>query len=324
VDTWKESSGVVYKFLLYMQTVKGNSRKTVNEYFFDLRTFFRFIKFNRSCGDENLSPEEFSIKDLDIDLIKSIKFLDVLEYMNYLAEERRNSAKTRSRKISSLRSFFGYLTTKMKILEENPVAELEAPRVKKSLPKFMNLEESQNFLDVIERHGGKFARRDYCIAVLFLSCGLRLSELVGINIQDLGGDGTLRVLGKGNKVRIIYINELCKSAIKNYRDVNGSFGKGALFLSKRNQRISVKTVQFLMKKYFKLAGLGNRGLSTHKLRHTAATLMYQHGGADIRVLREILGHENIATTEIYTHTCVEQIKKAMQSNPLGIRENNKP
>ncbi|MDR1240982.1 MAG: tyrosine recombinase XerC [Oscillospiraceae bacterium] len=319
-EIWKESPEIIYRFLLYMQTVKGKSEKTINEYFFDLRTFFRFVKFNKFYSNKKIIFEEISIQDLSIDLIKSIKFLDVLEYINYLAKERGNRASSRSRKISSLRSFFGYLTIKIKVLDENPVIELETPKIKKALPKFLNLQESQNFLDTIKQHGCKTARRDYCMAVLFLNCGLRLSELVGINIQDLGDDDTLRVLGKGNKERIIYINKFCKDSIDNYKTINRN-SKGALFLSRGNQRISTKTVQFLMKKYFKLAGLGNRGFSTHKLRHTAATLMYQHGGADIRVLKEILGHENIATTEVYTHTCVEQIKKAIQNNPLSNSRN---
>jgi site-specific recombinase XerD len=266
--------------------------------------------------DEN-SLEEISINDINIEFIKLINILDVYEYVSYLAEVRNNHAASRSRKISSLRSFFKYLTVKIKVLDENPVADLDTPKLKKALPKFLSLQESQNFLAAIKNAGGKYMERDYCIAVLFLNCGMRLSELAGINLADVSPDGTLKITGKGDKERIVYLNEVCMSAIENYKHIRSDLKVKALFVSRINRRISTKTIQFLIKKYLKLSGLGNRGFSVHKLRHTAATLMYQHGKVDIRVLKEILGHENIATTEIYTHTDIRQLKDAISSNPLN-------
>ncbi|MDR1364543.1 MAG: tyrosine recombinase XerC [Oscillospiraceae bacterium] len=316
---WGQAPEILYKFLIYIQTIKGKSSKTVDEYFFDLRTFFRFMKARKQNLkiDENLSLSQINIDDVNIEFIKSLDILDIYEYMSYVANNRNNHAAARSRKTSSLRSFFKYLTIKIKVLNENPIDELETPKIKKSLPKFLSLEESKLLLEVIKNGGGKFVERDYCMVVLFLNCGMRLSELVGINLLDIESNNTLRLIGKGNKERIIYLNDCCVQAIENYKKTRKDIKQNALFISRNKCRISTKTVQFLMKKYFKLAGFSNRGFSTHKLRHTAATLMYQYGNVDIRVLKEILGHENIATTEIYTHTSAEQLKKAADSNPLN-------
>ena len=234
--------------------------------------------------------------------------------------KRNNKNAARSRKCSSLRMFFKYLTNKTGELEVNPAQELETPKLGKRLPKFLSLDQSKILLNTVNKFGGEFKERDYCIITIFLNCGLRLSELVGINFNDIKPDGTLRVIGKGNKERVVYLNEACQAAIENYKKVrpnNMAKDKNALFISIQHNRISVKTVQLLVNKYLKMAGLGELGYSVHKLRHTAATLMYQYGHTDIRILKEILGHENLGTTEIYTHISNSQIKKAADSNPLN-------
>ncbi len=319
-DFFADAPLVIKKFLGYLQTVKGKSVKTVEEYFLDLRTFFRYIKLKRGLVKTDAEFENIEISDIDIDIIKTVKLLDVFEYMNYIAAQRNNHAAARSRKASSLRMFFKYLTNKTQELEINPVEELETPKLGKRLPKFLNLDQSKTLLDAVNTRGGKYKERDYCIITLFLNCGLRLSELVGINLNDIKIDDTLRIIGKGNKERIVYINEACKNAVENYKKVrpnNNIKDKNAFFISRQNNRISAKTVQALVDKYLALAGLNGLGYSVHKLRHTAATLMYQYGNVDIRILKDILGHENLGTTEIYTHISNKQMKNAVDANPLG-------
>lgn len=317
-----EAPLIIRKFLGYMETIRGKSPKTVDEYYIDLRTFFRYIKQKKGLNKYNgklVSFEEIKIDDIEIDLIKTVTLVDVFEYMDFLMNERKNGAAARSRKVSSLRTFFKYLTIKSGDLEVNPVEELETPRLKKSLPKFLTLEESKMLLKTVDNYGGIFRERDWCILTLFLNCGIRLSELVGINLSDIKSDWTLKVTGKGNKERIVYLNDACRSAIENYMEVRPIVkkAKDAFFISRNNNRISPKTVQFLVKKYLSLSGLKDKGYSVHKLRHTAATLMYQYAKTDIRVLKEILGHENLGTTEIYTHLSGEQMKKSMMDNPLA-------
>ena len=319
-DFFSESPTILKKFLGYLQTVKGKSPKTIKEYFLDLRTFFRYIKLQKNVVSKNTDFEEIKIDDIDIKLIKTITLLDIFEYMNYLSQERKNNNAARSRKCSSLRMFFKYLKNKTQELEVNPAEELETPKLGKRLPKFLTFEQSKILLHTIDKYGGEFKKRDYCIITIFLNCGLRLSELVGINLNDIKLDGTLRVIGKGNKERVVYLNNACKKAIEDYKKVRPNDmvkDKNALFISRQNNRISAKTVQLLTSKYLKLAGFGELGYSVHKLRHTAATLMYQYGNTDIRILKEILGHENLGTTEIYTHISNNQIKDAADSNPLN-------
>ena len=309
---------IVQQYALYLRNIRGLSAHTVDEYCMDLRTFFRFIKRDRGlAGDEN-NLEAISVNDVDLDLIRSITTLDIFEFMNFVADSRNNMSSTRQRKSSSLKSFFKYLTVHEKLLMENPTENLTPPKKKKSLPHFLSLEQSIELLNAVE---GPDKERDYCILVLFLNCGMRLSELVGINISDvLHNNSTIRILGKGNKERIVYLNQACLEAIESYlkvRPKDGVKDRNALFLSNRKTRISPKTVQFIVKKYLDKIGLSGPGYSVHKLRHTAATLMYRHGHVDIRVLQDILGHENLGTTEIYTHISDEQMKKASNSNPLS-------
>lgn len=312
-----ECPRVLVDFLGYMQTVKGKSPKTVDEYYIDLRTFFRYIKYAKKLVPENILFEEISINDVDIDLLKTITLTDLYEYLNYLLVERKNNAATRSRKISSLKSFFNYLTNKVGLLATNPTIELDMPKKKSALPKFLTLEQSIDLLNCVN---GPFKERDYCILTLFLNCGMRLSELVGINMSDIKSDNTLRLTGKGNKERIVYLNDACLNAIEQYLNVRPRINlkdRNALFISKFNKRISPKTVQYIVKKYLARIELDQQGYSVHKLRHTAATLMYQHGEVDIRILKDILGHSNLGTTEIYTHISNKQIEKAVSANPLA-------
>ena len=318
VSSFNAAPAPIKDFLNYMQNVKGKSPRTIDEYYLDLRTFFRYIekfKYSSTPGSTNLN--DIDISAVDIEMIKNITLTDIYDYFNYITSERKNGASTKARKVSCLRSFFNYLSNKTHQIDENPCKELDTPKRKASLPNFLTLEESLNLLNSVS---GPYKERDLCILTLFLNCGMRLSELVNINLSDIRSDNTLRLTGKGNKERVIYLNDACNFAIKNYlkvRPVNGVTDRNALFISKQKKRISPKTVQALVYKYISKANLENRGYSVHKLRHTAATLMYQHGNVDIRILKDILGHSNLGTTEIYTHLSNKQIERAISSNPLS-------
>lgn len=304
-------------FLVYMETILGKSKNTVHEYRYDLVMFFRFLKvrFNLIANDSGF--EDINVEDVDLDIIKRVKLTDLYAFLNYISRDRQDGPATRARKVAALRSFFKYACSKASLIDENPAIELESPKITKKLPKYLEIEESIQLLDSVD---GDFAERDYCILTLFLNCGMRLSELVSINVADIRED-TLTVVGKGAKERTIYLNDACLEAINSYLavrpDITETGGKQPLFVSKFKKRISNKTVQYTVKKYIKLAGLDPTKYSTHKLRHTAATLMYTHGEVDIRTLQEILGHESVATTEIYTHINNSKLKDAVSKNPLA-------
>lgn len=316
---------IVREFLNHIYTVKNKSSLTIDEYALDLRTFLRFIKKYKGLVPSSYDFNKIDITDIDINFIKSISLLDAYAFLSYCKDERNNDSAARARKVTSIRMFFKYLTVNRMLLEDNPMQELETPKLKKSQPKYLTLDESIQLLNSVD---GKHKERDYCILVFFLNCGMRLSELVSINYNDIRDNNTLTVTGKGNKERTIYLNNACMDAYKNYMAVRPHEGisqkdKNALFLSSRCQRISPKTVQHLVYDYLDKAGLGDRGFSVHKLRHTAATLMYQHGNVDVLVLKDILGHENLGTTEIYTHIVDDQLKKASDANPLANVKPNK-
>ena len=326
IDYRDEAPQVLRDFLSYHETIKAHSQKTVDEYFLDLRNFFRYIKQSRDRTLRDLDLDEISIMDVDIGLIRSITLTDVYGYLTYLSRDRAQqhnsgktayglSATTRARKIATLRSFFNYVTQKAHLLEENPIKELDSPKLKKTLPRYLTLDES---MDLLEHVDGVHSERDYCILTLFLNCGLRISELIGLNMTDIQDDA-LRVLGKGNKVRIVYLNDACKTAISRYlavrRPITGR-DENALFLSSRDQRISRSNVHALVKKHLSHAGLDSAQYSSHKLRHTAATLMLQNG-VDVKAVQEVLGHEHLNTTEIYTHIDNEALRVAARANPLG-------
>ncbi len=312
----RSTAPIIRDFLNYMLVVKGKSQLTVDEYYKDLRTFYRYIKISRGMAEQS-EFDSISITDVDLDLIGSVTLSDAFDFMNYCIDERDNHAATRARKACSLRVFYKYLTNKVHLIETNPLSELDTPKIGKTLPKYLSLEESVRLLQAVD---GPNRERDYCILTLFLNCGMRLSELCGINLSDIRDDNTLRLVGKGNKERIVYLNNACTSAVSVYlrvRPTDGVHDKNALFLSRMKKRISPRMVEEIVYKYLDKAGLGGRGLSAHKLRHTAATLMYQHGQVDVRVLKDILGHENLGTTEIYTHLSNQQLENAANANPLN-------
>ena len=317
---------IIKGFLVYSETIKNKSENSVNEYYTDLRTFFRYIKMIRGLVSKEIEFKKIDILDIDIELVKTITLQDLYSFLVFCKNDLNNSPTTRARKCSVLKIYFKYLTLNTHQLDKNPAELLEAPKATSSLPKYLSLEDSIQLLESVD---GSNKERDYCIITLFLNCGLRLSELCGINLSDISGDGRLRVLGKGRKERIIYLNSACVDAITEYLKVRPNDGvpsnhKNALFISRNKRRISNKTVQHIVYTFLDKAGLGGLGLSTHKLRHTAATLMYQQGKVDVRALKEVLGHANLNTTQIYTHLSDEHIKSAFEANPLSnIKNNNK-
>lgn len=316
MSNWYEELQEPFRsFVIYEETVLGKSPKTVQEYYLDLRTFFRYILREKKMCPDSVAFDQIDISKADLSLIASVRLPDVYNFLHFTAHERQNHAASRARKVSALRSFYKYLTVKTNQLSENPMAELDLPKQKKALPRYLNLEESIRLLQAVD---GPNKARDYAIVTIFLNTGIRLSELCGINLSDIR-DNQLRVTGKGNKERTVYLNEACLSALSEYRKVrpvDGVIDKNALFLSNRRTRISHQMVQNLVKKYIVKAGLDPEKYSVHKLRHTAATLMYRNG-VDVRVLQEVLGHENLGTTQIYTHLDNEQLEAASQANPLS-------
>jgi len=304
-------------FLDYLDGVLNKSSNTIKEYNYDLVNFFKYLRSNNI----NNSEENIVINDITIEELKKIELRDLHTYIAYLRTEKNDEPATRARKASALRTFFNYMTVKANLLEINPAQNLESPKIGKRLPKYLTLEESKNLLNVAKNEEVKYKERNYAIITLFLNCGMRLSELVGINLNHIDfKNEKLTVLGKGNKERTIYLNNACINAVEAYLNVRPKEGikfndKNALFISDRKERISQRMVQEIVKSYLTRAGLDK--YSTHKLRHTAATLMYQHGNVDIRALQELLGHESISTTEIYTHVNNNQIRNAVDSNPLA-------
>jgi len=310
---------ILEDYLDYLETIKGISPGTVKEYYFDLRTFFRFIKKRYKMVSGNTPFEEICIDDIDINLIKKINIQDLYSFISYVDKERHNGNYSKSRKIASLKSFFSYLYKKVNLIDENPADNLEFPKRDSRHPVYLTLEESRLLLETVLKNKNElYRKRDYAIITLFLNCGLRLSELASIDINKIKDD-TLTVIGKGNKERTIYLNSSCIDAINSYLEVRpkDAIDKDALFISKRNQRLSNRAIQHLIEKYLKQAGLDTTKYSTHKLRHTAATLMYKYGNVDIRALQAILGHENVSTTQIYTHIDDDRLREAVRSNPLA-------
>ena len=324
-DYRTEAPQILRDFLSYHETIKAHSRRTVDEYFLDLRNFFRYLKRVRNPALADLDLDEIDIMDVDLEFVSSVTLTDIYSYMTYLTRDRaqhpnsRNSdyglnAASRARKIATIRSFYNYLTNKMHLLRENPVKDIDSPKLRKTLPKYLTLDESMQLLNSVD---GKHQERDYCILTLFLNCGLRISELVGLNLRDIQQDA-LRVLGKGNKVRIIYLNEACQEALQAYlavrRPISGR-DADALFLSAQNERISRSTVHAMVKKRLAAAGINASEYSSHKLRHTAATLMLQNG-VDVRAVQEVLGHDHLNThRDLHPHR---------QRRPAGGRPGQSP
>ena len=320
MQDFSDAPRIVDKFLSYKDTTQNRSKKTVFQYYHDLRTFARFLllKYNK----DKYSGVEFgdiSFSDADDDLLINAKREDIYDFMSFCSRTLENGVSARHRKLSCLRSFYKYLTKTLLLIDDSPAEGIDSPSLPKKLPKYLTLEESMQLLESVE---GKYNIRDYCIITLFLNCGMRVSELVGIDLSDISRDlTTVNVTGKGSKERMIYLNNACRNALTAYlaiRPSNANFkDRNALFISRNRNRLSVQSVQALIYKHLKAAGLENRNMSVHKLRHTAATLMYQHGKTDVRVLKDILGHEQLSTTQIYTHVNNEMIRDAVNDNPLS-------
>lgn len=312
---FEDAPQVLRDFLIYMEVISGRSHNTVKEYYLDLKTFLKYLKCRLGRADLK-DFDNISISDVTVSDLEAVNLSMLYEYMYFITQSRKNSNTSRARKVSSLRSFFKYLTVKAGLLENNPAKELEAPKIPSLLPKYLTLDESVSLLSNIK---SEFPERDYAILTLFLNCGLRLSELVGINVNDYKGD-KLTVIGKGNRERTIYLNAACQRALDTYlavRPHDGVKDRKALFISKKKNRLSGKMVQVIVKKALESAGLDTERYSVHKLRHTAATLMYKHGEVDIRALQEILGHRQLSTTQIYTHVDDKQLRDAVNRNPLS-------
>ncbi|MBD5099417.1 MAG: tyrosine recombinase XerC [Clostridiales bacterium] len=326
VDYRTEAPPILRDFLAYHETIQGHSRKTVDEYFLDLRTFFRYIKIEKGRVPRSTPLDEISIDDVDLALVKSVTLADIYAYLSFLSRDRLKNAKntslgfglaasSRARKVAAIRSFYKYLVVKAKLLDESPIQELDSPKMRQSLPRYLTLDESIQLLESID---GDNAERDFCIITLFLNCGVRISELVGLNLSDIRGD-RLRVLGKGNKERVVYLNAACQAAIEDWLAVRVQpvpADANALFITRKHTRITKAGVHYMLKQRFTAAGLDSSKYSAHKLRHTAATLMLQNG-VDVRTLQEVLGHEHLNTTQIYTHVDSDALRDAAQSNPLG-------
>ncbi len=327
MDPYAGSPQILREFLSYHETIKGQSRKTISEYHLDLRMFFRFMKLVKNEIPYRTDLESIPIHDVDLDFIRKITTTDIFDFLSYLANDRVKfedspasrdygiGTAARARKLSAIKSFYKYLTVRTKQLSENPVQDMEFPKTRKTLPKYLTLEQSQALLRSVD---GPNAKRDFAILMIFLNCGIRRSELVGLNISDIYED-RLRVVGKGNKERIVYMGSTCKNAIDDYLVIRNSLESNdprALFISRDKNRISVSAVHRLVKKHMLAAGLDASQFSAHKLRHTAATLMLS-GGVDVKTVQEVLGHEHLNTTEIYTHIENTELKIAAEANPLS-------
>lgn len=317
---------ILRDFLTYHENIKGQSPRTISEYYLDLRMFLRFIRLMRNDMPMNTPLEDIPIKDIDLEFVRQITTSDVFDFLSYLANDRPlnpDSTYTeygiepsaRSRKLSAIKSFYKYLTIRTKQLTENPVADLEYPKLRKSLPKYLTMSQAAALLQAVS---GQNAKRDYAILMLFLNCGIRRSELVGLNISDVYED-RIRVVGKGNKERFVYFGSACHKAIEAYmveRNKMVLTDNRALFGSRNGNRISVTAVHRLVDKALLKAGLDTTQFSAHKLRHTAATMMLS-GGVDVKTVQEVLGHENLNTTQIYTHIESTELKLAAEANPLS-------
>lgn len=319
----KQNPDFLNSFLHYSTVILNKSQNSVKEYNYDLSNFFKFMS-NHLGYSSSQDIKDIDIHLLDIEFLKKITLEDIHSYLYYLKSTYNSKPATVARKVSSIKIFFAYMTQKEKAFDINPAQNLESPKLDKRQPKYLTLEESQKLLHVTSNEKNRNSKRDYAIITLFLNCGMRLSELVGINLKDIKFDDCkMTVIGKGNKERTIYLNNACMKAIKDYIEIRPPKEKikekdqNALFLSERLERISRRTVQYIVENELKRAGIDTTKYSTHKLRHTAATLMYQYGDVDIRALQELLGHESISTTEIYTHVANTQVRNAVESNPLA-------
>ena len=318
---------LVKSFLEFMQTVKNRSDNTISEYYYDLKNLFRFLVIYKAGHDPlEIDLVTVDVSNIEIEFIRTIQTNDFYSYLKYLDDLYKTKTKknlkptSRARKTATIKSFFNYLTNNEKLLNVNPVIGLETPQLEKRIPKYLTLDEATSLLRSVKFNEQKFGERDLCILTLFLNCGLRLGELISIDIKDIKDD-TITVIGKGDKERMIHLNSACLSSISKYIAVRNKDDivkdRNALFISERGERIGRRMVEYIVKKYIELSGLDPKKYTPHKLRHTAATLMHKYGNVDIRTLQQVLGHETIATTQIYTHIDSEDVKNAIDNNPLN-------
>lgn len=317
-DFYQDCPPFLREFLNYSLSIRSLSPRTVDAYAVDLRTFFRFWRRLHGQVSADCPLEEIPIKDMTFDEVRTISKADVYEFIYYITSDRHNNAKTRARKLCSIKAFFKYYVNKKGLLEVNPAADVDSPALKKSLPKYLSLEECLELLRSVQT---EFPERDFCILTLFLNCGMRLSELVGINLTDFK-ENTIRIIGKGNKERTVYLTDACRDAIGAYLPIRAGLehlvDRNAMFVSKRTgKRLTGRRVEQIVGDCMTSAGLADKGYSPHKLRHTAATLMYRSGKVDMLALQEILGHANVSTTQIYTHISRTQLAEAVQASPLA-------
>lgn len=323
----QNSPKIIKKYLTHIVAIEGKSIKTAQGYYYDLIRFFTYmysIRFPMPVyGDEDFDTFDITKQlqeKITGDFVQTVTKEDVLSYLYHLKSDLKNKEKTRNRRLSAVKQFYRYCEDILNIVPINPTANIGNAKEKKSVPKYLTLDESIRLLDC---YSSKTAyERDYLILTLFLNCALRLSELVSIDIKNIKDD-TVRILGKGSKERIVHLNKACLEAYDKYMQWRFCLpikikDEEALFVSSTTgTRLSPRMVEKIVEKALKQAGLDKQGYSPHKLRHTAATLMYQHGGVDVRVLKDVLGHENLNTTQIYTHTNNKQVQEAFDKNPLA-------
>ena len=312
---------VLEQYSNYMLAVLGRAELTVTEYKYDIICFFRFWKRDHGKVGKDIAFDEIDISDITVRDIERVTTDDLLVFLIWLNREKNLSNSSRARRIASLKSFFKYCHSKKHLIEDNPAYDLETPKIGKRNPKYLTLEQSTELLKTAYDAPTESNERDYCMLTLFLNCGMRLSELRGIDIDDIH-DTVLTVIGKGNKERTIYLNKACLDAIEDWMKARANIKikpdhSKALFVSKRGTRISDDMIQISIKRLMAQAGIDTKVYSVHKLRHTAATLMYKYGHVDIRNLQQILGHQSVSTTQIYTHVDDEQLQQAVESNPLA-------
>ncbi len=299
----KEIPEIIQSYLDYLSVIQGRANSTIYAYKLDLMLLVDFLKLKDKFKDIEVN-EKF---------INEINLKDLYSFLGYVKNERENNASTRARKIATAKSFFNYCETKIRIIAYNPCRELESPKQANKQINYLTLEQAEKLLSSID---GRNRDRNFCIVTLFLNCGLRLSELFNIKILDIRDD-ILVVRGKGDKDRTIYLNDKCLESLYIYLDARRNDKNKFLFLSERKNQLSKREIQYIVKKCIGSAGLDTHKYTTHKLRHTAATLLYKYGNVDIRTIQQILGHKNIANTTIYTHVDDESIRKAINANPLN-------
>lgn len=315
---YNDAPPILFDYISYLSSGKGCSLTTLDGYYRDISLFFKFYLWRHDDSLKDKNVDSIDISGITTEMVKKVTLADGTAFILYCQQNRENNERTRARKATSLRMFFKYLTNRKFMFEKNPFDELELPKSKRAIPKHLTLEQSKRLLTAVN---GENKERDYCIITLFLNCGMRLSELCSLNLNDINyEDRSVIITGKGNKERLIYLNDACISSIKRYvavRPNDSAIDRDALFISRRGTRLSRRMTEQIVTNTLQKAGLSGQGFSTHKLRHTAATLMYQYGKVDVRILQEVLGHEDLGTTQIYTHVSNDQIRSASEHNPLS-------